>query len=107
MTTTESTTLEQLSALVENYYGLKERIEKLEKTKEMTEKAILDAFALTGMTTFTTPSGLVATINFVYVRGNNLYYTGKSIPSLEVSRSEAKKLSSHSLDVNTHFQNQG
>jgi len=96
VTTTESTTLEQLSALVENYYGLKERIEKLEKTKEMTEKAILDAFALTGMTTFTTPSGLTAII---------LNKDGGIV--LRVSRSEAKKLSSHSLDINMHFQNQG
>ena len=96
MTTTENTTVGQLAELVENYYGLNERIEKLEKTKEMTVDSILDAFALTGMTTFTTPSGLTAIV---------LNKDGGVV--LRVSRSEAKKLSSHSLDVNMHFQNQG
>lgn len=62
MTITERTTVAHLANLVENYYGLKERIDKLEKTKEMTEKAILEAFALTGMRTFTTPSGLIASV---------------------------------------------
>lgn len=64
MTTTERTTVAQLSALVENYYGLIERIEKLEKTKEMTEELILEAFTYTGMRSFTTPSGLYASIYF-------------------------------------------
>ena len=92
----ETTTIGQLAELVENYYGLEERIKKLEKTKEMTVDSILDAFALTGMTTFTTPSGLTAII---------LNKDGGIV--LRVSRSEAKKLSSHSLDINMHFQNQG
>lgn len=105
MTTTEETTVGQLAELVENYYGLKERIEKLEKTKEMTEKLILEAFALTGMKTFTTPSGLLAQ-RYTSIFDKDCNVTGPLV-HLRVFRARAEKSSSHGLNVNMHFQNQG
>lgn len=98
MTTTEETTVAQLAELVENYYGLSERIAKLEKTKDMTRKLIVDAFAYTGMSAFTTPSGLVASVTGI----------GDPMEALWVSQSEADKpTTDRLLDINRHFQSQG
>ena len=101
MTITGTTTVEQLAALVENYYGLTERIDKLEKTKEVTEKLILEAFCYTAMKTFTTPSGLIASICFKQSEIDKWEWV------LKVSRIKAERLSAHSLESNMHFQNQG
>lgn len=94
MPITGKTTVEHLAALIENYHGLQERIDKLAKTKEQTERLILEAFAFTNMTTFTTPSGLRAAVTGV----------GDPKPYLGV---EVKKQSAHSLDVNRFARNQG
>lgn len=102
MTIASSTTVEQLAALVENYYGLTKRINKLGKTLEVTEKLILDAFDITGMKTFTTPSGLCASILFTQAEIGEWKFV------LRVSQTEAEKPTvDRLLDTNIHFQNQG
>lgn len=59
----EQTTLGQLTETVEYYHKLQEEKKRIEMSLEVAKKSIIEAFKLTGMREYETPTGIKAWIN--------------------------------------------
>ena len=59
----KETTLAQLTENIEYYSKLQAEIDRLQVSKEIARKVIMDAFSFTGMRTYTTPGNIRAWVD--------------------------------------------